>query len=178
MTTPALCLSFALAMGLTLKARRFQRTHPFNNRRSALNASKDIGFWEVLTWHSLVRFFVIPTTRHCEVPFAQKNFAPRTCSCWPSLLAHCCATLALVLDRRFYNAANENLPRGACHSAGSKERRPRRAWLQYVSKSLRDGVGVHDRIVNVCIPREGGCPRSQRRPHAAPSARCDDRGKQ
>ena len=35
-------LSFALAMILTMNARRFQRTHPFSEMGSALSASKDI----------------------------------------------------------------------------------------------------------------------------------------
>ena len=43
-TTPALHrLSFALAMVLTMNARRFQRTHPLSGTGSSLNASKDIG---------------------------------------------------------------------------------------------------------------------------------------
>ena len=35
-------MSFALAVVLTMNARRFQRTHPSRGMASALNASKDI----------------------------------------------------------------------------------------------------------------------------------------
>ena len=42
-TTPVSLLSFALAMILTMNARRHQRTHPLSGMGSPLKASKDIG---------------------------------------------------------------------------------------------------------------------------------------